>query len=529
MVLHSLPDLREQLASDLARAFLSTVGDRISQGEAAMAARSVISGEPLPQSFIARLGKDPVCSFVSFDADRIQSWVFASERVQVAKGASQTLEYLNLHVDKMVREIEGLHGVIYSAGGGGMLFASGTAEPEALASKVRGWLERASHELTFTVLAQKLYCRDLQPSASPKPVGQGGLAALDRFELVDGLRGILARLQVRLREAKEASPRYGGSPIRWEIRPGTASERCPSCGRRPRGAAPPGEDGPKSWCGWCKTLRDAALHNARSLEEPFFRNGRWLTFSDLAEASNRRRKYLGFVAIDGNGMGSVVQGIRSLLQLRAFSAETTRIYETARDQIETVLAQGFLAPGWNPEEASLSLLSGGDEVTFVLPAAAAPAAAVAVLRSIEQGFDRSCQAGGLLHAAFESDPVQLERLRTAGAAGGIVVAQSHYPVRLLRHYADRLQKQAKQAGAAATGRSEVAWTLLTDSSPLPEGPSAGMDDDFRLEGFETLLGEARAAQRAGVPNAALHRLVGQAREEDAGLRSIPPARIGRRF
>ncbi len=125
--------------------------------------------------------------------------------------------------------------------------------------------------------------------------------------------------------------------------------------------------------------------------------------------------------------------------------------------------------------------------------------------------------------------MQLERLRTAGAAGGIVVAQSHYPVRLLRHYADRLQKQAKQAGAAATGRSEVAWTLLTDSSPLPEGPSAGMDDDFRLEGFETLLGEARAAQRAGVPNAALHRLVGQAREEDAGLRSIPPARIGRRF
>jgi hypothetical protein len=113
----------------------------------------------------------------------------------------------------------------------------------------------------------------------------------------------------------------------------------------------------------------------------------------------------------------------------------------------------------------------------------------------------------------------------AGASAGIIAAQAHYPVRLLRHYADRLQKQAKQASAGTTGRSAVAWTLLTESSPLPEGPDPGSgENDFRLEEFERLLAEAGAAERANVPNAALQRLVTQAREEDAGLRSIPPGK-----
>jgi hypothetical protein len=122
----------------------------------------------------------------------------------------------------------------------------------------------------------------------------------------------------------------------------------------------------------------------------------------------------------------------------------------------------------------------------------------------------------------------LYRLRGAGAAAGIVAAQAHYPVRLLRQYADGLQKKAKQAGAKSALRSTVAWTLLTDSSPLPEGPDAAGEEgdsvvaDARLASFETLLAEAAAAERAGVPGAALHRLVGQAREEDAGLRSLAP-------
>jgi len=232
-----LSDHRDELASHLATAFRATAGDRIGPEPAAEAARAVVLGGPLPAAFTTALGDEPACAFVSFDADQIHRWAFASERVQVAKGASQTLEFLNLHVPWMVREVPGLHGVIYSAGGGGLLVASGAADPAALQAAVRGWLERASHELTFTVLVERLAGRDLQPSAPPRPLGPGGLAALDRFELVDGLRGALARLQVRQREEKEARPRSGGPQVRWEIRPGTASERCPSCGRRPRGAA----------------------------------------------------------------------------------------------------------------------------------------------------------------------------------------------------------------------------------------------------------------------------------------------------
>jgi hypothetical protein len=257
-------------------------------------------------------------------------------------------------------------------------------------------------------------------------------------------------------------------------------------------------------------------------EELYFRKGKPLTFSDFAEASSRRRKYLGFVAIDGNGMGGVVQGVRDLLQLRAFSEATTTIYENARRRIDGILSRGFLQTDWKPHEANLSLLSGGDEITLVLPAAAAPLAALEILREIEAGYDEQCRPGGLLHEAFTGEPDLLDRLRHAGAAAGVIAAQPQFPVRLLRHYANDLQKQAKQVCGPGAERSAIAWKLLTDSSPLPEGMTqVDNPEDYKLVTFEQTCREAAAAAEVGLPLSALWSVLGQCRREEETLQRLP--------
>jgi hypothetical protein len=492
--------------------------------QAAAAARAVIAGHGLPAAVAARFADTPVCTLVSFDADRIQAWVFASERVQVAKGASLTLDRLNWTLRERALAIPGVHGVVYSAGGGGMLFAGAAAAgSQALArqleERVRDWLEANSRELTFTVVSLPLFARDLLPSTSETSIS----GSLHRFTVVDGLRGALIRLQVELRARKDASPRRGGPGVQLLARPGAASERCPSCGRRPPGADPLIDDGPQSWCGWCRGLRQVCLDGARHPGAPQEGASRSPTFTDLAESSQRRRRYLGFVAVDGNGMGSVLQGIRDFVQLRAFSEVTSHIYSAARAGVEAVLAGGFLDSRWEPADAYLSLLSGGDEVTVVLPAAAAPLTALTILRSVESGFDEATARGGLLHQAFQQDAPLLAKLAHAGAAAGLVIAQPSYPVRLLRRYADTLQKQAKAACAASDSRSGVAWSLLTDSSPLPDGASGDAEpSELCLDSFEQLWREARAARDSALPRAALQRLVNQYRDEADSLRSLPP-------
>jgi hypothetical protein len=517
-----LHNLRSELQAGLTEAILKGGKGRVSPGDASSAAGHVLDGQGLPASIASRFGSDPVCSLVNFDADHIQNWVFASERVQVAQGASATLHAINRSVAEGVRQIQGIHGVVYSAGGGGILLGDAGMDSPELETRVRNWLEAESRELTFTVISLPLFPRDLGPGSEARPLPSADIAGLDRFEVVDGLAGALVRLQVKVREAKDARPRHGG-PALLAFQPGTASERCPSCNRRPPSRSPRDDDGPETWCHWCRSLRRAARSLSPDSRERYARGSSSLTFADLAEASSRRRQYLGFVAIDGNGMGSIGQSARDLLQLRAFSEATTAVYESARRKVEDVLARGFLESGWDPSEASLSLLSGGDEITLVLPAAAAPLVTVEILREIEAGFDLACGPGGLLREAFRNQPGLLSRLQRAGAAAGLVTASPQYPVRLLRRYANELQKEAKRACALRGSRSGVAWMLLTDSSPLSEGPlMENTPADLELVGFESFLSEARATQEAAVPRAALQRLVNQYREEDEHLSSLSP-------
>lgn len=518
---HNLEQLLSALTRGLSRALVASAAEQLRDADAEAAARQVLLGHGLPPQVDRFFAGRPVASLVSFDADRIQSWVFASERVQVAKGASLTLDHLNRRVsEKMVEEVAGLHGVVYSAGGGGMLFGTGGDDLARIEEDVRSWLERQSHELTFTVTSLPLYSADLRPSAGAVELAAGSAGSLHRFEIVDGVQGALVRLQVKVRQIKDARPRESGAPPQLQARTGSAANRCPSCGRRPPSRPPGADDGPDTWCGWCLGLYRASRKLAGGSNDAPRAGERPPTFSDLAEASNRGRRYLAFAAIDGNAMGAIVQSLGTFLELAAFSHATTEIFDRARQSIQAVLGRGFLQPDWDPARASLSLLSGGDEVTFVLPSAPAPLVVRKALREIEAGFDEACAPGGLLHEAFASsrEPI-LDRLRRCGAAAGLVLAHPHYPVRLLRLYANELQKEAKRSEA----RSSVAWRLLTDSSPLVETVAGEQPlSDLALGAFERLLHETESAIRVDLPGSALRSVVDQVRHEDEGLAPLAP-------
>lgn len=510
--LPTLNQLREELESALAQAIHAGASDCLSQTQARQAAHSVLKGQGATDEVKTVFDGKPVCHLVCFDADQIQRWVFDSERVQVASGASKTLDKLNADVDLAVAEIPGIYGKLYSAGGGGILFASAATDAAELATTTRRWLEQRSHGLTFTVIAEPLSVSDLEAGGEGQPLPKVGVAALDRFRVASGLRAVLVRTQIKLRAAKDAGPRFQAEPA-LQSRPGTRAERCPSCGRRPPRRTPVTDNAPEFWCGHCAGLRRQYKDLGGA---GFERDGQPITFGELAEGVDCRRRYLGFLAVDGNAMGSVVQNVRNFLQLRAFSDATTAIYDAAREKAKAVVAGSSFKDDLG--EGCLSLLSGGDEITLVLPSTAAPAAAVESLRAIEQGYDAATRPGELLHAAFESDPELLDRLRAAGAAAGLIIGHSHYPVRLLRQYADQLQKNAKRSCAAETQRSGLAWLLLTDSSPLTEALAEEAEPtDQVLESFEALLREAMAAREVSMPSSALQGILSHYRHEERDL------------
>ena len=553
--LESLSGIRMSLAAGLAEAFEASAGTRLSWDEALHAAHSAVDGHGLSPEVTAIFGKKPVAALVGFDADRIQGWVFASERIQVAAGASLLLEDLNKeacsHLASESEISRHLCGLIYSAGGAGILLANARVVRDRGAEKdfctaIATVLEKKCPGLTFTVAAVPLYAWDLEKSGDGGTL-KAGPAGLDRFEVVTGLKGALTRLQVRIRERKDGQPKLRPSGLRREEKKLLAT-RCPSCGTRtPDNPASEGQEPtPENWCEWCKKVSRALRKSDRRFKD---KDGNPITFAGLAERIQQPRQYLGFLALDGNGLGRTSREIGSLVELCAFSQAVTAIYRRARrlgeqelkrfcdgenpeaSEVETSSGDGATAEGDAQEQsksskAHLSLLTGGDEITLVLPAGAAPAVAHVVATAVEEGFELLTGSGGYLSRAFESNSKVLEDLRRSGSGVGLVLADSHFPVRFLRRYAGLLQKRAKEFCKAQGARSALSWELLTDGSPLTEEPGERKrTDDLTLEGLKQQLEDVVVARREGLGQSALHTVLRYRGTEELGLRSVAAAEL----
>ncbi len=512
--LPSLADLRGELVRGLARALGPSAGGELDEA----AAKQAVDGHGLPETVRERFGESPVAALVCFDADQIQSWVFASERIQVAAGASQLLEELNEKAWELLaadRELAAhLGGKVFSAGGAGILLASASflGNEKALASRMEELLRQRCPDLGFTVAAVPLHVRDFERSGDGDTLAR--VHGLGRFRVATGLKAALTRLQVEVRAKKDGQP----EPSRGRLLRATnelLATRCPSCGARsPENPAPAGQEPkPANWCWWCRKVSGALRHGPRAFVDAA---GNPITFADLAELVRQPRRYLGFLALDGNGMGQLGRQMGSLLELAAFSAATTAIYERARRA--GIAALGDFAE--SPDETHLSLVGGGDEITFVLPAGAAPGVAQAGATAVEEGFDALTREDAWLARAFAENPGALAELRKAGAGAGLVLADGHFPVRFLRRYAAALQKRAKRHCNQTGERSAVAWELLATGSPLTEEPGEVAAASLGLARLADQLADVDHARAAHLPPSALQTVLRYAATEERALAGL---------
>lgn len=498
--------LREALERDL--------GKRASPEPARRACIALFDGAPaLPKDDLKALGETPVAHLVALDADHIRRFVFESERPQVTGGASRVLEDVNGRVLEGREAPQGFLGCVYSAGGVGLLLASGEASAAGLEQACREWLEGRAQGLgpggqglSFTVAATPVHASDLTGGSEPR-------LDVEHLRLRRGLPGVLARLQALLRTAKDAkAPRLESSGLPTHA-PGRAATRCPSCGRRapnPEGDLVRADEPP--WCRHCMGLRGRYVRAERA--------GAAIRYDELAARSRSRRRYLAFLSLDGNGLGRYLQELTSLSQLAAFSEAVTGVFEAARTRArETVgLVPSSYGASLEAESDSVSLLSGGDEVVLILPSAAGWQALQAALATVEAEFSALGHDDDM-RAAFRNADGRLAELAKAGSSAGLVISPATFPVRLLRRYADTLVKRAK-GRLAADARSSACALLLTDASPLPSlNATAGAADESiqvlaSLAELDAFVREARAAQDCRVPTSAFQGIRRAELEED---------------
>ncbi|MCP4660333.1 MAG: hypothetical protein GY856_33450, partial [bacterium] len=229
--------------------------------------------------------------------------------------------------------------------------------------------------------------------------------------------------------------------------------------------------------------------------------------------SRSKSSYLGFVYADGNAMGALFGRLRSLAELRFLSRAVAYVFERVRDRVEERV--GELFPRGEEETPTLpSILGGGDEAIWILPAALAVNVAAELAGWVEAEAAAVPDLSGLLSRSG---------LRKLTVGTGLVLCEHKYPIRYQFELARDLQKNAKKLfydAAPEQAPSSLDFEVLTDSSPVSEDIADareivyGTEDPgfsrtcrpYTAAAFSELLGRVRAAAAAKLGNAQLYAL-----------------------
>jgi CRISPR-associated protein Cmr2 len=395
------------------------------------------------------------------DTDRTQGYVFESDKLPEIRGASRQLDDENEHVADMVRERFHPDCVIYA--GGGSLLALIPHIPQDL-DDLRDAIEAEYPSRTgaATITA------DWRPVTAEMVIDgypNGGFGGLVRWA-----GGWLRRRK----ESKQPGPFY-------EALPHTA--RCRSCHIRPADAYASFPDWPL--CHVCASKRKYEGRNAwfrrfqtfltkdentklteqyYGHDEPFppfnvFDNEsppRQIPqdLSELGQAGQGKKGYVGLIYLDGDRLGDMLHRLGTAEEYRNFSAQ---IRQTTEHVVMAALASHLHPePVW-PSEARAQIgeavppgeririhpfeiiTIGGDDVWLIVPGAAALPVAAAIVT----GF----QAASLRRPGSD---------KLCTLSGGVVIADDHNPVRVLRDLAKSLTKEAKRARQDA-GDAEIGY------------------------------------------------------------------------
>ncbi|NJN68124.1 MAG: hypothetical protein HC884_16135 [Chloroflexaceae bacterium] len=270
-------------------------------------------------------------SLLSFDTDRIKSYVFASDLLREIRGASNLLDELNR--EKLPQLVLGDRAgepgkTWYSAGGSG-LFVVETAEVEEMIHRVQqAYAEQTGGAATITGVAVEL-----------PPVFQ---------VQTDDIRPFWKLLGYRLKAAKTRNRDYQASVSHPLFRPGETDGSCYATDEDDEGQ-------PISRASLLKSNRNRRLRDDRE------KRGKPLPedFAEIARASIPQN-YFALMVADGDSLGQTLEQCETLPEIVAFS----RCMHQTLTEVVKQAAQNLAIQSRHHDV----LLQAGDDLVVALPA-----------------------------------------------------------------------------------------------------------------------------------------------------------------
>jgi hypothetical protein len=420
-------------------------------------------------------------ALLAADTDRTQDYVFESARLPEIRGASSQLDHLNHTLETMVNEAGG--DVIY-AGGGSLLALTPASVARTLTPKMEALYPEHTTVATITV-----DWREIPPDKVDQgypPDAQAPFGALVRWA------GTWLR---RRKESRSSIPFVEALPH---------TERCRSCLTRPANPTylPTYPDWPlcdvchakraHQGCDWWFRRFQEYLDENREQYDRYYRRqpsfprfarnldrARWTPqdLSEIGEACKAREGYVGFIYLDGDGMGRVFERLPTIA---AYATLSRAVEAATREAVMAALAT--LHPAWvhpsdarpkneKPSQSDLDpqgrmrihpfdiITIGGDDIVLITPADVALPVAAQISRNFQQGLQRHL-AGTDLPDSFKTRPYTM--------SGGVVLASDHNPVRVLRDLSKELQREAKKARRSVQAEEGYIDFLVLKSADMLE-------------------------------------------------------------
>lgn len=338
--------------------------------------------------------KDPV--LVCFDTDRIQDYVFATQKLREMRGASALLTSLNTQdrVEQTIAATVSSCETVFFAGGAGALLVDGREEAENAVAAVEALYLKETYSASITGVHLAL-----APASRERGFGT-------RME-VAGLA---------LRAAKDHRCRRTQAMIEPHTLP------CASCEAYPASEFS-ALDGQRI-CASCAAKRDAfRCDRQRVPARP--------EDMDSLGALSYPPGYLGFIYADGNNIGDWMRQLETLERYRRFATDL----DTLVTGMVNYALRHHPPRGRERILPYERLLVGGDDLMVVTTADIALPVALRIAERFEEGSRDVMKAGGI------TDPRPL----TLGL--GVVLAHAHFPMVGLHRLGRELLQSAKRRSA----------------------------------------------------------------------------------
>jgi hypothetical protein len=362
------------------------------------------------------------------DTDATQSYVFESSKLPEIRGASRQLYDLNQRIGRLVRE-QANSDLIY-AGGGSLLALVPQNAAEALAEQIETLFPTETGAATITAVARPL----------PDPVPQAAFGQLASWAF---------HCLSRRKESKTAPPFF-------EVLP--HQTRCASCQKRPAQIDLLAQMPDWPQCQICYNKRthaqreawfnrfDEALKGNLELARAYYRDVKNAvapqTLSEIGQASPRKKGYVAFLYLDGDGIGKKLKQISDAPAYRRLSqaleeATTTAVYtalarhlypsQITGDELRREVGRGREAGQPVTIHPFEIITIGGDDVLLIVPANAA----IPIATAIGQLFGQKMAEAGWPDMTMSA---------------GVVMADDHTPMQILVDLAKQLLQEAKSGG-----------------------------------------------------------------------------------